>query len=133
MSNFHGQLLTVVDPPSDTRVPPEALALPGQPVTPRARTGQPVTPRARNTRPPARALPRPAAYAVPGVNTLYECVGVTNHWGSLGGGHYTADCRSCDDGRWYSFDDGRVAPTAAGRLSPSAGAYVLFYWRRDVM
>merc|ERR1711924_589236 len=41
----------------------------------------------------------------PAVDLIYDCVGVSNHMGSLGGGHYTACGRSCEDGRWYKFND----------------------------
>ena len=60
---------------------------------------------------------------------LYDLVGVVNHMGSMGGGHYTADALNVDTGKWYNFNDSRVSPTSASRLSGSA-AYLLFYLRR---
>lgn len=35
--------------------------------------------------------------------------GVDQHFGGLGGGHYTAAAKSGEDSRWYSFDDSRVS------------------------
>ncbi len=43
---------------------------------------------------------------------LYDCYAVSNHYGGLGGGHYTAFGRMPDDGRWYCFDDSRVEEVA---------------------
>ncbi len=60
---------------------------------------------------------------------MYDLVGVVNHMGGLGGGHYVADCRNRDDGGWYAFNDSRVTPTSPAALSGSA-AYLLFYVRR---
>lgn len=34
---------------------------------------------------------------------------VDNHFGGLGGGHYTAFCRNKVDGQWYNYDDSRVS------------------------
>lgn len=63
-----------------------------------------------------------------GAGASYRLVGISNHSGSLGGGHYTADCWNADCGGWYNFNDSRVCPTSSGRLSGSA-AYLLFYVR----
>src|SRR4051794_11702335 len=35
---------------------------------------------------------------------------VDNHFGGLGGGHYTATCKNFEDGKWYNYDDSRVSP-----------------------
>ena len=34
---------------------------------------------------------------------------VDNHFGGMGGGHYTAFGRNKEDGEWYSYDDSRVS------------------------
>jgi hypothetical protein len=39
---------------------------------------------------------------------LYDCYAVSNHYGGLGGGHYTAYGQMPDDKHWYLFDDSRV-------------------------
>lgn len=36
---------------------------------------------------------------------------VDQHYGSCGGGHYTAVCKNADDGNWYKFDDTSVSQT----------------------
>ena len=33
-------------------------------------------------------------------NILYDLKGVVNHFGGLGGGHYTATCYSVTDDKW---------------------------------
>ncbi|KAL1129781.1 hypothetical protein AAG570_012725, partial [Ranatra chinensis] len=42
----------------------------------------------------------------------YDLVGVCNHYGSLGGGHYTAYCKNKELNQWYSFDDNLVNPVS---------------------
>lgn len=37
---------------------------------------------------------------------------VDNHYGGMGGGHYTATCKNMQDGKWYKFDDSHVSPAA---------------------
>lgn len=41
---------------------------------------------------------------------IYDCYGVSNHFGSVGFGHYTAYGRNPLDGQWYDFDDSNVSP-----------------------
>lgn len=61
-----------------------------------------------------------------GPRPVYQLIGISQHAGSLGGGHYTAMGRNCNDNMWYEFNDTIVrkdrAPTGA-----SSSAYVLFY------
>lgn len=52
---------------------------------------------------------------------------ISNHYGSLGGGHYTAFVHH-GGGRWYDFDDSNVYPIPEEKIKTSA-AYVLFYRR----
>ncbi len=61
----------------------------------------------------------------------YQLYAVSNHMGSMGGGHYTAHCKvktSGDDSGWYTFDDSYVSPTTASAIGGS-NAYILFYER----
>lgn len=58
---------------------------------------------------------------------MYELYAVSNHFGGLGGGHYTAYAKVNED-KWYEFDDGRVSPIKEGEIKTPA-AYVLFYRR----
>ena len=55
----------------------------------------------------------------------YRLFAVTNHVGSLSGGHYTAAC-DAGAGEWYAFDDERVS-SAGAPPSHSRNAYVLMY------
>lgn len=59
---------------------------------------------------------------------MYDMFAVSNHFGGLGGGHYTAFCRM-DDGSWQCFDDSHVSPVDESTVQ-SKSAYVLFFRRR---
>jgi hypothetical protein len=39
---------------------------------------------------------------------LYDCFAVSNHYGGMGGGHYTAFAQMPNDRKWFCFDDSRV-------------------------
>ena len=56
----------------------------------------------------------------------YNLIGVANHFGGLGGGHYTAYAKNAVQNSWYSFDDALVSPTSANNVV-TRSAYVLFY------
>merc|ERR1719273_2000249 len=60
---------------------------------------------------------------------IYDLVAVSNHYGGMGGGHYTAYGKNKDDGKWYYFDDSSVT-SASEDAVVSKAAYVLFYQRR---
>mmetsp|Transcript_39815 Transcript_39815/g.64580 ORF Transcript_39815/g.64580 Transcript_39815/m.64580 type:complete len:894 (-) Transcript_39815:121-2802(-) len=62
---------------------------------------------------------------------IYDLFAVSNHYGGLGGGHYTAFCQNKDDGKWYKFDDSHVSEIQESAVQSTA-AYVLFYKRRDI-
>lgn len=66
------------------------------------------------------------------VPPVYELFAVSNHYGSLGGGHYTAYAKNKNDGKWYKFDDSSVSPVEESRVKTSSG-YVLFYQRKDTI
>lgn len=59
---------------------------------------------------------------------LYELYAVSNHYGSMGGGHYTAYAKLINDNKWYNFDDSHVSPVGEDEIK-TAAAYVLFYRR----
>eukprot|EP00934_Nitzschia_sp_Nitz4_P003886 Nitzschia sp. Nitz4//scaffold1_size375055//313508//317176//NITZ4_000326-RA/size375055-processed-gene-0.464-mRNA-1//-1//CDS//3329541195//3876//frame0 len=67
----------------------------------------------------------------PGEEPIYDCYAVSNHYGGLGGGHYTAYTLS-DDGTWCHYDDSRVTNDISISEVVSEAAYVLYYRRRDV-
>uniref|UniRef100_A0A034VW25 Ubiquitin carboxyl-terminal hydrolase n=1 Tax=Bactrocera dorsalis TaxID=27457 RepID=A0A034VW25_BACDO len=56
----------------------------------------------------------------------YQLYGVSNHYGSMESGHYTAFCKSGNYGRWFKFDDQVVSPLDTSNVVSSA-AYILFY------
>ncbi|XP_057701493.1 ubiquitin carboxyl-terminal hydrolase 4 isoform X2 [Corythoichthys intestinalis] len=60
----------------------------------------------------------------------YDLVAVSNHYGGMGGGHYTAYGKNKVDGKWYYFDDSSVSPSSEDQIVTKA-AYVLFYQRRE--
>ncbi|OVA20111.1 Ubiquitin carboxyl-terminal hydrolases family 2 [Macleaya cordata] len=59
---------------------------------------------------------------------LYELYAISNHYGGLGGGHYSAYAKLIEGDRWYHFDDSHVSPVSKDEIKTSA-AYVLFYRR----
>jgi len=61
---------------------------------------------------------------------IYDLFAVSNHSGSLQGGHYTAYCCNNDNGKWYEFNDSSVSEVHEDRIV-SSQAYVLFYKRRS--
>jgi len=65
-------------------------------------------------------------------NNVYDLFAISNHYGSLGGGHYTAFVRGRDDTtQWYRCDDSNVSRCDVSSICTEA-AYVLFYVRKDV-
>ncbi|KAI8973178.1 hypothetical protein BDF20DRAFT_945371 [Mycotypha africana] len=60
---------------------------------------------------------------------IYDLYAVDNHYGGLGGGHYTSFAQNFEDGRWYNFDDSHVSEVAVDDAK-TAAAYLLFYKRR---
>ena len=79
----------------------------------------------------------------------YELIGVSNHYGGLGGGHYTAYCYNSNAGRWFTYDDSSVSPMSPEQvvvslinvnkpfpyfhnfLLQSKAGYLLFYKRKS--
>jgi ubiquitin carboxyl-terminal hydrolase 4/11 len=62
---------------------------------------------------------------------IYDCYAVSNHYGGLGGGHYTAYALN-DGGVWCHYDDSRISSNVDPSEVVSQAAYVLYYRRRDV-
>ncbi|KAJ6667755.1 hypothetical protein lerEdw1_016076 [Lerista edwardsae] len=61
---------------------------------------------------------------------VYDLIAVSNHYGGMGVGHYTAYAKNKINGKWYYFDDSSVSPATEDQIVTKA-AYVLFYQRRD--
>ena len=60
---------------------------------------------------------------------IYDLFAVSNHYGSLNFGHYTATCKNLFDDQWYDFNDSSVSRTSLSQVV-SNSAYVLYYMRR---
>ena len=60
---------------------------------------------------------------------IYDLFAVSNHFGSLGGGHYTAYAKNPYYNQWFEFNDTNVSSINTNRIVTEA-AYVLFYRRR---
>ncbi len=58
--------------------------------------------------------------------SVYNLYAVSNHFGSLNGGHYTAYCQNPLFQKWFDFDDSSVSKLSASDVNTQA-AYVLFY------
>lgn len=61
----------------------------------------------------------------------YSLFGVSNHYGGLDGGHYTAFCKNALKHKWYKFDDHEVSDISVSSVKTSA-AYILFYTSMDL-
>ncbi|KAI5427432.1 ubiquitin carboxyl-terminal hydrolase 5 [Lathyrus oleraceus] len=59
---------------------------------------------------------------------VYELYALTNHYGSMGSGHYTSHIKLLDENRWYNFDDSHISLISEDEVN-TAAAYVLFYRR----
>ncbi|XP_008497301.2 ubiquitin carboxyl-terminal hydrolase 4 isoform X1 [Calypte anna] len=61
---------------------------------------------------------------------VYDLIAVSNHYGAMGVGHYTAYAKNKVNDRWYCFDDSSVSLASEDQIVTKA-AYVLFYQRRN--
>ena len=64
-----------------------------------------------------------------GAPPIFDLYGVSEHSGGLGGGHYTAVCKTPGTNDWYSYNDSFVSKVSA-ESAVTSKAYVLFYKRR---
>lgn len=68
-------------------------------------------------------------------HAIYDCIGVSEHMGGLGGGHYTACCRldyndvPSTSAAWFRFNDASVSRISTDDVV-TEDAYILFYVRR---
>lgn len=63
------------------------------------------------------------------LNYVYDLYGVDNHYGGLGGGHYTATAFNSVANKWVEYNDSNCRFTSNNVVSEAA--YLLFYRRRD--
>ena len=61
----------------------------------------------------------------------YDLYAVSNHFGSMGGGHYTAYGKNIN-GNWYDFNDSSASLLRDKSSITSSAAYVLFYKRSNL-
>jgi len=81
---------------------------------------------------PIRGLDLSKYISSVGVNEsfpIYDLYAVSNHFGGMGGGHYTAFAKNFDNNCWYNFDDSRCTQMQVSAIQ-SSSAYVLYYKRR---
>lgn len=62
---------------------------------------------------------------------IYDCYGVSNHSGSLGGGHYTAYVKNREDDGWYMCNDSSSYKLESTARIVSPESYLLFFKRRN--
>lgn len=68
-------------------------------------------------------------YKSAGLSPYYDLFAISNHYGSMNGGHYTAYAKNIDE-NWYEFDDSGVSSHSPSSLVTGA-SYLLFYRRRE--
>ncbi|KAN0095576.1 UCH domain containing protein [Hyaloscypha variabilis] len=66
-----------------------------------------------------------------GKQEIYDLFAVDDHWGGLGGGHYTAFAKNFVDNEWYEYNDSSVTKQKDPTRVVSQSAYLLFYRRRS--
>lgn len=62
---------------------------------------------------------------------VYDLIGVDNHYGGMGGGHYTAYAKNFIDGKWYNYNDSSVSAVSDASTVVTPAGYLLFYRRRS--
>ncbi|CAD8047703.1 unnamed protein product [Paramecium sonneborni] len=60
---------------------------------------------------------------------IYDLYAISNHFGGIGGGHYTAFAKNKFTNKWYDFDDSSVSQISESMVV-SKSAYVLCYQLR---
>ena len=68
-------------------------------------------------------------------DAVYELVGISQHFGSLSSGHYTALCRNDTyedtNKKWFHFDDEKVSFSGEENIITPA-AYLLFFRKKSL-
>lgn len=55
-----------------------------------------------------------------GKEEVFDLIGIDDHWGGLGGGHYTAFAKNFIDGEWYEYN---------GKKQSSSSSTALHHWQ----
>lgn len=66
-----------------------------------------------------------------GKSLIYDLFAVDNHYGGLGGGHYTAYAKNFITNDWYEYNDSLVSKVTDPQSVVTSAAYLLFYRRRS--
>ncbi|OJJ31576.1 hypothetical protein ASPWEDRAFT_32201 [Aspergillus wentii DTO 134E9] len=66
-----------------------------------------------------------------GESLIYDLFAVDNHYGGLGGGHYTAYAKNFMTGEWNEYNDSSVSRNLDPQSVVTSSAYLLFYRRRS--
>ncbi|KAL4875074.1 hypothetical protein BJY04DRAFT_211562 [Aspergillus karnatakaensis] len=66
-----------------------------------------------------------------GKSLIYDLFAVDNHYGGLGGGHYTAYAKNFMTGQWNEYNDSSVSRPIDPQNAVTSSAYLLFYRRRS--
>ena len=66
-----------------------------------------------------------------GKSLIYDLTAVDNHYGGLGGGHYTAFAKNAVTGNWYDYNDSHASLVKDPESVVQKNAYLLFYRRRE--
>ncbi|PWY74367.1 UCH-domain-containing protein [Aspergillus heteromorphus CBS 117.55] len=66
-----------------------------------------------------------------GKGLIYDLFAVDNHYGGLGGGHYTAYAKNFMSGQWNEYNDSSVSKAIDPEAVVTSSAYLLFYRRRS--
>lgn len=66
------------------------------------------------------------------LNRSYDLYAISNHYGSMESGHYTAYCKNMQYKKWFKYDDLSVSPLDASDVCSSA-AYILFYTNKTAL
>lgn len=66
-----------------------------------------------------------------GNSLVYDLIAVDNHYGGLGGGHYTAYAKNAVTSNWYDYNDTHVSQVKDPEAVVNKSAYLLFYRRRS--
>lgn len=67
------------------------------------------------------------------IRTMYDLYAITNHYGSLGGGHYTSFARTGSvkgKSQWFLFNDSRATKVEIADDIVTSAAYVLYFRKR---
>ena len=62
---------------------------------------------------------------------MYDLYGISNHFGGVGGGHYTAYSYNKVLDKWFEYDDSHVTEIRNLDEIKTKAAYVLFFRKRE--